>query len=223
MAFEDWKKEGIQYPRLLTVPGNQVLCFLLQRAHTFPSISFVTEVSIEVFLVVLDIPGQTVFWKGYSFPNLIPSCSDIFSIFPPCPQAILASTLCRLPIHPRRPPGIFVWLLLSHWAIIEYYQAFLGLSFLQGFISLYSTKNILENGKVCSPEVQDSELAVRSPSCPKDLELILNSTISWLLQVRGSTSQRITDKSLSIPYSFPWIPHNLLHYHTHFVKSHIWL
>ncbi|KAK4822677.1 hypothetical protein QYF61_019044 [Mycteria americana] len=40
----------------------------------------------------------------------------------------------------------------------------------QGFISCYSTKQIPEEAKVCSPEVQSTELAVHSPRCPKDLE-----------------------------------------------------
>ncbi|KAJ7410452.1 hypothetical protein BTVI_53284 [Pitangus sulphuratus] len=35
---------------------------------------------------------------------------------------------------------------------------------------LYS-KQIPEEAKVCSPEVQGNELAVHPPSCPKDLEL----------------------------------------------------
>ncbi|KAK4828058.1 hypothetical protein QYF61_023118 [Mycteria americana] len=46
-----------------------------------------------------------------------------------------------------------------------------GLVHLQGFIPRYSTKQIPEEAKVCSPEVQGSELAVHPPQCPKDLEL----------------------------------------------------
>jgi len=46
--------------------------------------------------------------------------------------------------------------------------AFLDPSSLQGFIPWYSTEQV---PKVCSPEVQDSEFAVRPPLCPKDLEL----------------------------------------------------
>ncbi|KAK4832374.1 hypothetical protein QYF61_022229 [Mycteria americana] len=41
----------------------------------------------------------------------------------------------------------------------------------QGFIPWYSTKQIPEEAKVCSPEAQGSELAVHPPQCPKDLEL----------------------------------------------------
>ncbi|KAK4823520.1 hypothetical protein QYF61_003029 [Mycteria americana] len=41
----------------------------------------------------------------------------------------------------------------------------------QGFIPWYSTKQIPEEAKVCPPEVQGSELVVRPPWCPKDLEL----------------------------------------------------
>ncbi|KAK4832092.1 hypothetical protein QYF61_020707 [Mycteria americana] len=40
-----------------------------------------------------------------------------------------------------------------------------------GFIPWYSTKQIPEEVKVCSPEVQGSELALHPPQCPKDLEL----------------------------------------------------
>lgn len=221
MAFEDWKKEGIQYPRLLTVPGNQVLCFLLQRAHTFPSISFVTEVPI-VFLVVLGIPGQTVFWKGYSFPNLIPSCSDIFSIFPPpTPQGylyLLPPSVGFLFIHAGLLAFLYDFFCLTEQLLNtnRLSWAFLPSRALSHCtlprISLKMAKSVLLKFRIVSL-LCDLLAALR----------ILNSTISWLLQVRGSTSQRITDKSLSIPCSFPWIPHNLLHYHTHFVKSHIWL
>ncbi|XP_072710958.1 uncharacterized protein [Ciconia boyciana] len=42
---------------------------------------------------------------------------------------------------------------------------------LQGFIPWYSTKQIPEEAKVYSPEVQGSELAVHPHRCPKDLEL----------------------------------------------------
>ncbi|KAK4817448.1 hypothetical protein QYF61_015603 [Mycteria americana] len=40
-----------------------------------------------------------------------------------------------------------------------------------GFIPWYSTKQIPEEAKVCSPEIQGSELAMHPPRCPKDLEL----------------------------------------------------
>ncbi|KAK4822575.1 hypothetical protein QYF61_017161 [Mycteria americana] len=45
------------------------------------------------------------------------------------------------------------------------------LSLEEHFIPWYSTKQIPEEDKVCSPEVQSSELAVRPPWCPKDPEL----------------------------------------------------
>ncbi|KAM9634999.1 uncharacterized protein ACIBXB_015978 [Morphnus guianensis] len=41
----------------------------------------------------------------------------------------------------------------------------------KGCIPWYSTKQIPEEAKLCSPEVQGSELAVRPPRHPKDLEL----------------------------------------------------
>ncbi|GAB0180340.1 hypothetical protein GRJ2_000499300 [Grus japonensis] len=40
-----------------------------------------------------------------------------------------------------------------------------------GFVLWYSTKQIPEEAKVCSPEVQGSELAVCPSRCPEDLEL----------------------------------------------------
>ena len=46
----------------------------------------------------------------------------------------------------------------------------MGPSSLQGFVSWYSTQQVPEAAIVCSPEVQGSELAVRPPHCPKDLE-----------------------------------------------------
>ncbi|KAK4828307.1 LOW QUALITY PROTEIN: hypothetical protein QYF61_025319 [Mycteria americana] len=49
--------------------------------------------------------------------------------------------------------------------------AFSAFSIYLGFILWYSTKQILEEAKVGSPEVQGSELAVCPPRCPKDLEL----------------------------------------------------
>jgi len=39
------------------------------------------------------------------------------------------------------------------------------------FIPRYSTEQVPEEDEVCSPEAQDSELAVRPPLFPKDLDL----------------------------------------------------
>lgn len=44
-------------------------------------------------------------------------------------------------------------------------------SSLQSFILWFSTKEIPQEVKVCSPQVQGSELAAHSPGCPKDPEL----------------------------------------------------
>ncbi|GAB0210107.1 hypothetical protein GRJ2_003476500 [Grus japonensis] len=41
----------------------------------------------------------------------------------------------------------------------------------QGFVPWYSTKQIPQEAKVCSPEVQGSELAECPPRCPEDPEL----------------------------------------------------
>jgi len=38
--------------------GNQVSSFLPERAHIFPSLPSITDISIEGFLVPFDIPGQ---------------------------------------------------------------------------------------------------------------------------------------------------------------------
>ncbi|KAK4821804.1 hypothetical protein QYF61_003833 [Mycteria americana] len=46
-----------------------------------------------------------------------------------------------------------------------------GLGYLRGFLPGYSTKQMPEEVKACSPDVQGSELAVRPPRCPKDLVL----------------------------------------------------
>ena len=53
---EDWGKKVIEYLSLLRIPGNQVSCFLPERAHIFPSLPFITNVPIESFLVALDKP-----------------------------------------------------------------------------------------------------------------------------------------------------------------------
>lgn len=48
-------------------------------------------------------------------------------------------------------------------------MAFLGPSFLPGFVSWHAIKQILEETKASSPEVQGAELAVCSPHSPEDL------------------------------------------------------
>ena len=55
--------------------------------------------------------------------------------------------------------------------ILEYQSAFLAPPSLQGFFPWDSSKQIFEEAKVCSPEVQGSELALYPHCCPKDLEL----------------------------------------------------
>ena len=58
LAGEDWGKKVIEYLTLHHVPVNQVSCFLLERAHIFPSLPFIINVPIEAFFVALDVPGQ---------------------------------------------------------------------------------------------------------------------------------------------------------------------
>jgi len=38
--------------------GNQFSCFLLTRAHIFPSLLFITDVPIQALLIALEIPSQ---------------------------------------------------------------------------------------------------------------------------------------------------------------------
>lgn len=46
---------SMEYLGLCTAPGNQVSCFLQERAHMFPSIPFAIEALAEAFLVALDV------------------------------------------------------------------------------------------------------------------------------------------------------------------------
>ena len=57
-AGEDWGKKVIDYLSLLHILGDQVSCFLPERAHIFPSLPFIINVPIEAFFVALDVPGQ---------------------------------------------------------------------------------------------------------------------------------------------------------------------
>ena len=58
LAGEDWGKKFVEYLSLLQIPVNQVSCFLPERAYIFPSLYFITDVTTEVFLAALDVPGQ---------------------------------------------------------------------------------------------------------------------------------------------------------------------
>lgn len=69
-----------EFLSLLQILGKLVSCFLPERAHIFSSLPFITSIPIESFLDALSIPGQAL---GLSFPNLIPGCSDNFSVFLP--------------------------------------------------------------------------------------------------------------------------------------------
>jgi len=77
-----------------SIPGNQVSHFLPERAHISPSLPFIADVPIEAFLVLLMYLSRFNSDRAFSFPNLIPGCSDNVSVFLP---GYLASTLCRLP------------------------------------------------------------------------------------------------------------------------------
>ena len=43
---------------LLSIPGTQVSCVLPERAHTFPSLPFITDIPREAFLAALGTPAQ---------------------------------------------------------------------------------------------------------------------------------------------------------------------
>jgi len=58
VASEDTGKKVIEYCSLFYALGDQVSCFLPERAHIFPSLPFINDVPIESFLIALDIPGQ---------------------------------------------------------------------------------------------------------------------------------------------------------------------
>ena len=51
-------KKVVEYLSFLHILGNQVSRFLPERAHIFPSLPVITNIPIEAFLVVLDVPGQ---------------------------------------------------------------------------------------------------------------------------------------------------------------------
>ena len=45
-------------------------------SHIFPSLPFVTDIPVEIFLVDLDVLSQTQFYLGFSFLNLVPNRLD---------------------------------------------------------------------------------------------------------------------------------------------------
>lgn len=110
------------------------------------------------------------------FPRLL-------SLLPPSVCFLIVfEFVWELFILPHRFLDIFA-LLPLYWnasllslekVILKYQSAFLGLSFLQGVISWYSTKQIPEETKVCFSEIQGCELAM----CPPHASKISNATIS---------------------------------------------
>ena len=59
LAGEDWGKKVIEYLSILHILGNELSCFLAERAYIFSRLTFITNVPIEAFLVALDVPGQS--------------------------------------------------------------------------------------------------------------------------------------------------------------------
>lgn len=71
--------------------------FPFLRRRIFPVLSFIANVPVKAFLVVLCVLGQIYFWQGFNFPNLMPGCSGSSSAFLPGPVSLLppsGSCLC---------------------------------------------------------------------------------------------------------------------------------
>lgn len=68
----------IEGKNLLRVPspclGNEVSYFLPKRNQFLPDVPFITDIPIENFLVLLDIPSRIKFYQDFGFPNLIFNC-----------------------------------------------------------------------------------------------------------------------------------------------------
>lgn len=58
LATGDSCKKVVEYFNVLCILGNQVCCVLLWMTHISPTLSFTTDIPVEGFLAVLDIPGQ---------------------------------------------------------------------------------------------------------------------------------------------------------------------
>lgn len=58
LAGEDQSTKVIESFGLLYIPGNQISHLLPEKAHVFPSLSFIINVPREGFPVALEIPGQ---------------------------------------------------------------------------------------------------------------------------------------------------------------------
>ena len=107
-------KKIIEYLSLLHILGNQVSCFLPERAHIFPSLPFITDVPIEAFLDALDILARINSIRALVFLtySLTAQTDSLYSSQATCPHF-----LCRLLfvvdffqeflVHPCRPPGVF--------------------------------------------------------------------------------------------------------------------
>lgn len=89
-AVKNLGKESIQYFDFFIVPGNQVYCFLQERAHISPTPPFITEILVDAPPVALDFLGQIQFNLVFNFLNLI-SSSWTMSLYPMI--SVLASTL----------------------------------------------------------------------------------------------------------------------------------
>lgn len=109
----DWgeKVEHLILPHIL---GNESSCFLLERAHIFPSLLFTTNVHIEAFSVAFDVPLQIQFCQGFSLLKLIPRWLGLLlCILLKLPD--LASIICRSPFCAWVCPGAPCSFMQAFW------------------------------------------------------------------------------------------------------------
>lgn len=82
-ASENLGKEVFEHLIFLHIPCDRISSFLPERAYIFPDLPFITDKVAEFLLVPLYAPAWIYFYLGFSFPNLIPSCSDNFFVVLP--------------------------------------------------------------------------------------------------------------------------------------------
>lgn len=137
--------------------------------------------------VLAFITWYLALWKISSFPLRLPVLASCF-VFEFVQEQIF---------HPCWSPGIFVWLSLCWDAsllsleeevILEYQPALLGPSSLQGFIPQCSIKQIPEEDKVCSLEVQENDRGISKGNCSALSHSKLNG---WMSMMRRSSPEAV--------------------------------
>lgn len=66
LVGENCVKKIIDYLSLLHLPGKQASHFLPERTHIFCSL-FITHIPLEASLAAFVVPGQVLFYQGFSF------------------------------------------------------------------------------------------------------------------------------------------------------------